>query len=316
MRRVPFAYNSGTVVTLTAAANAGSVFAGWSGGGCSGTGTCVVTMSSAQSVTATFNTGGANLSVTKSGTGLGTVTSAPAGINCGATCSASYVLGTVVTLTAAPTAGSTFAGWSGGGCAGTGTCVVTVNSATTVNAQFDSTSATLVSAVSRKTHGSAGTFDLTLSLVAPPAVNHNPTTDPRQGPAHTIVLTFDKPINAATVSVTEGTATAGAPSFNANSVSVGLTGVLDRQYVTVSLTNVVATDGSVGGAGSVRIGFLAGDANQNRVVTLADVAMVNLQLTQAVTASNFLHDVNVSGTLTLADKGAANANLTSALPTP
>ena len=59
------------------------------------------------------------LTVAKAGTGSGTVTSSPAGINCGATCSASFPAATVVTLTAAPAAGSTFAGWSGA-CSGTG----------------------------------------------------------------------------------------------------------------------------------------------------------------------------------------------------
>src|SRR5439155_21371057 len=62
------------------------------------------------------------LTVSKAGTGTGTVTSAPAGITCGVTCSASFASGTAVTLTAAPAAGSTFSGWSGGGCSGTGPC--------------------------------------------------------------------------------------------------------------------------------------------------------------------------------------------------
>ena len=61
----------------------------------------------------------------------------------------------------------------------------------------------LASAASRKGHGAAGTFDLPLSTVVPPAVNHNPTTEPRQGPAQTLVFTFDKAVNAATVSVSE-----------------------------------------------------------------------------------------------------------------
>ena len=167
------------------------------------------------------------------------------------------------------------------------------------------------SAVSRKVHGGAGTFDLPLS-----AVTTNPTTEPRQGPAQTIVLTFNKAITGAAATITEGTATAGAPTFSGNDVIVGLTGVTDRQYVTISLTNVASTDGGTGGSGSVRIGFLVGDVNQNRVVTLADLGLVNAQLAQLVTAANYLKDVNASGTLTLADMGITNANLAQALPAP
>jgi hypothetical protein len=76
------------------------------------------------------------LSVSKSGTGSGTVTSNPAGINCGATCSYSFDNNASVTLTAAPTPGSTFTGWSGSGCAGTGTCTVIMDAAMSVTADF------------------------------------------------------------------------------------------------------------------------------------------------------------------------------------
>src|SRR5439155_10324351 len=69
-------------------------------------------------------------------TGSGTVTSSPAGISCGATCSATYNSGASVILTAAPASGSSFRGWSGGGCAGTGTCTVTLTANTTVSASF------------------------------------------------------------------------------------------------------------------------------------------------------------------------------------
>src|SRR5260370_1087532 len=51
------------------------------------------------------------LSVTRAGTGTGTVTSSPAGITCGATCSAQFAPGTIVTLSQTPTSGSTFSGW-------------------------------------------------------------------------------------------------------------------------------------------------------------------------------------------------------------
>lgn len=130
-------YNYGTSVTLTAAAATGSAFAGWSGA-CTGTATtCTVTMDAAKSVTATFDTGAQLiLTVTKAGTGSGTVTSSPAGVNCGTDCSEPYIPGTVVTLTATAATGSTFAGWSGV-CSGTGTCTVTMDAAKSVTATFN-----------------------------------------------------------------------------------------------------------------------------------------------------------------------------------
>jgi hypothetical protein len=73
------------------------------------------------------------LSVQKLGTGAGTV--AGNGINCGATCAATLDEGTAVTLIATPAADSKFTGW-GGACAGTGNCVVTVNTNTAVSATF------------------------------------------------------------------------------------------------------------------------------------------------------------------------------------
>jgi len=86
--------------------------------------------------------------------------------------------------------------------------------------------------------------------------------------------------------------------------------------VAVTITNVASADGGTGGTGSVRVGFLSGDVYQNRVVTVADLGLVNAQLVQAVTVANFLKDVNASGTLTVADKGITNANLAKALPPP
>ncbi len=104
-------YAEGTAVTLTATPNDDSTFTGWSGSGCSGTGTCNVTMDAAKSVTATFTQ--PTLTVGKAGTGSGTVTSNPAGIDCGSDCSERYGQGTAVTLTATPGPGSTFAGFTG-----------------------------------------------------------------------------------------------------------------------------------------------------------------------------------------------------------
>jgi hypothetical protein len=74
------------------------------------------------------------LTTTRAGVGSGTVTGT--GIDCGTDCSHSAVSGATVTLTATPAAGSTFTGWSGGGCSGTGTCVLTLLANTTVTATF------------------------------------------------------------------------------------------------------------------------------------------------------------------------------------
>ena len=133
-------YNAGTTVSLSAASSSGSVFTGWSGGGCSGTGACVVTMSAATTVTAAFSLAPpstAALTVATAGTGTGTVTSSPAGIDCGSSCVASFATGASITLTATPAAGSQFAGWSGGQCSGsTGPCTFGIGSPTTETAVF------------------------------------------------------------------------------------------------------------------------------------------------------------------------------------
>jgi hypothetical protein len=77
-----------------------------------------------------------NVTTIKNGTGTGTVTSSPAGVSCGATCSAGFDDGTPMTLTASPAVGSDFTGWSGGGCAGAGVCTFVLNGAKTVTATF------------------------------------------------------------------------------------------------------------------------------------------------------------------------------------
>jgi CSLREA domain-containing protein len=102
-------------VTLTAAPTGGSTFAGWSGEGCSGTGTCVVTMDQARTVTASFTAPVPQhtLTVSKTGSGFGTVTSSPAGINCPGDCTESFDENTPVTLTATPSGASTFVDWGG-----------------------------------------------------------------------------------------------------------------------------------------------------------------------------------------------------------
>ena len=125
-------YPVGTPMTVTATPDGSSNFTGWSGTVCqtAGTGLCNFTLNADTVVTANFNR--PTLSVVLVGTGIGTVTSTNiAGINCGATCTTAFNKGTSITLSVV---GAGLAGWSGGGCAGTGTCVVTLNQDITVTA--------------------------------------------------------------------------------------------------------------------------------------------------------------------------------------
>ncbi|BDG03922.1 InlB B-repeat-containing protein [Anaeromyxobacter oryzae] len=133
-------FDTGTSVTLAAKPDEGSTFQGW-GGACTGTGACVVTVDKDLMVMATFAKvpppppGKHAVAVLKTGDGGGTVTSAPSGIDCGKTCTASFDDGATVTLAATPDAGSTFSGWSGA-CSGTGACVVKVDEDVTVTVAF------------------------------------------------------------------------------------------------------------------------------------------------------------------------------------
>lgn len=133
---------AGSKITLTAAPDAGSGFTSWSGD-CSGKDACTLTVDANRTVTATFSalppppTGKHWLTIALKGSG--SVTSSPAGIDCGTRCLASYDEGTVVTLTASPPSGSHFTGF-GGACSGN-SCTVTMSADASVVASFEANAA-------------------------------------------------------------------------------------------------------------------------------------------------------------------------------
>jgi hypothetical protein len=117
------------------------------------------------------------LVVMTAGSGQGTVTSAPNGINCGASCTAGFPLGTTVTLTAASDPTSSFTGWSGP-CSGTGACTITLDKDQSVTATFAL---------------SASDFSISTGLPTPDPVR------PGQSSAAALTITSVKEFNAAVV---------------------------------------------------------------------------------------------------------------------
>lgn len=132
-------YPDGTSIILTATPTSGHWFWGWEGD-CSSCGTassCSIAMESDKNCQALFVLP-QRLSVTRSGIGIGTVTSNPPGIECGSDCTEEFPINSSVTLTATAAPSSIFNGW-GRSCTGCGTnlqCVVTLDQAKVCDANF------------------------------------------------------------------------------------------------------------------------------------------------------------------------------------
>lgn len=174
----------GTSIVLSAKPDAGNTFDGW-GGACGSAGkttTCSLTAGTeALNVTAKFVSSANTLTINKPGKGAGTVTSAPAGISCGTDCTENFATGTSVTLTATADSGSTFAGWASGGCSGTGTCVVSMTEAKTVQAVFNSSGSG--STCTSQNGGNAQcklmtACSSTANIIPPPSGGFSDCTDP------------------------------------------------------------------------------------------------------------------------------------------
>ncbi len=198
-----YSFSLSTSVTLTATPAAGSSFAGWSGAGCSGTSTCTVTMLGARAVNAEFAVvppGQFDLMVSKSGTGSGTVSSSPAGINCGSDCSETLADGTSVTLTASPAGGSSFTAWSGAGCSGTSTCTVVMSEARAVTAQFTKQPSNLFP--TPKVKAGASALVSTVRVPGPGTLTQRVTRSSTAAAVLTVCKTSVKATNAGTVKLT------------------------------------------------------------------------------------------------------------------
>jgi hypothetical protein len=170
----------------------------------------------------------------------------------------------------------------------------------------------LTDAVSRKTHGAAGTFDVELPLTGSVGI------ECRSGGAggnHTFVFTFTNNVVSGNAAVTSGVGTvSGPPTFSGNTMTVNLTGVSDVQQITVTLSNVTDCFGSVLPDTAVTAAMLIGDTTANRTVNASDVAQVKGQAGVPVTTSNFREDVTVNGSINASDVGLVKANVGHSLP--
>jgi hypothetical protein len=168
----------------------------------------------------------------------------------------------------------------------------------------------LVSAVSRKTHGMSGSFDVPLSLSGEPGV------ECRNGNGSlTLVFTFTNDVVSGTASVTAGVGqVTGTPVFLGNTMTVNLAGVTDVQKITVALHNVRDTLAQLLPDKAVKVGMLVGDTNGNRTVNASDIGQTKGQSGAVLSADNFRTDINASGSVNASDIGQAKANAGHTLP--
>jgi hypothetical protein len=174
---------------------------------------------------------------------------------------------------------------------------------------------TLLGVASRKTHGSAGTFDIGLPLTNPVGIECR-SGQPANG-NHTMVFTFATPLTSVGgASVTSGTGSVSSSSIGTepHEYIVNLTGVSNAQTLTVTLTNVADTAGDFSASVAATMGVLLGDVNSSRRVDAADVSLVRQQTLQPITGSNFREDINTSGRIDAADVSIARQQTLTSLP--
>jgi hypothetical protein len=159
----------------------------------------------------------------------------------------------------------------------------------------------LTSAVSRKVHSSAGTFDIPLASSGTPSVEC-------RGGNHTLVFTFNKEVTTGNATVTSGTGSvSGTPAVSANTLTVNLTGVANAQTLTVTLSNVTDAAGETLPDTNASIRFLLGDTSGNGAVTASDIGATKAAAGQPVTLLNFRNDVTPNGAINTSDIGLVKA---------
>ena len=179
---------------------------------------------------------------------------------------------------------------------------------------------TVMSAVSRKTHGAAGAFNINLPLTGNVGVECRSTGGTND---YTMVVTFTNSVTvngspqaqvvsgSGTVG-TGGVANGGAVSISGAVVTIPLTNVTNAQRIMVKLSGV--SDGMATGDVTIPMGILIGDTSGNGTANASDVSQTKAQSGAAVTGSNFRTDVNANGSINASDVSAVKARSGTSLP--
>jgi acid phosphatase len=166
-----------------------------------------------------------------------------------------------------------------------------------------------INAVSRKTHGSAGTFDVGLPLAGTRGI------ECRSGGAtndYQIVVTFGGPVTFSNAQFTQGTGSVSSTSTNGNQVLINLTGVPNAQ--TIQVTLVAVNDGTATSDVSIPMSILIGDVNASGLVDGNDVSAVQADTRQTANSTNFRLDANTSGLIDGNDVSLVQRNTRTSLP--
>ncbi len=319
-------FDSGTPITLSASANSGSTFTGWTGAGCSGTGTCQITIGGTTTVSAAFTPipltvpGAPTSLVGTPGNQRIVVGFAPPVSNGGSaitgytlSCTAGAFTGTV-TGAISPLALAGLTNNTSYDCSvkasnavGTGPASAIVTVTPVSNAPL-----TLVGVKSRKAHGNAGDFDLPIKLNQ--GVGGAITVEPRNnGTGHTLLFQFNDVVNsvssASVVDQLSATAGSAIPVAAGYVVTVPMTGVADSKRVTVTLAGVN------GGANfQVSLGFFIADFNDSRALNASDISALKTHVTQPIDMNNFRFDLNADGAINGADLSLAKVRSGKVMP--
>lgn len=304
----PASVNYGAQVTLTASPSAGHVFDGWSGGACSGIGSCTLTVTNAMYVTATFRSLAPSAPVIERavpGNGMisfklirptytGNLPIDSYTVQCGTVVATAPGTESVVTVTV-PAGLPAWQCWA----TATNSAGTSATSAVVTVSMLNLPPLELVGVRSRCEHGTAGEFDLPLrtGVLIDGAISVEPR---RLNATCKVVYVFNQPVtSASTLTVIDGLGNAVAVvehSAHGDEYQVRLPTALDKQRVSIAVAGVNGTLDA-----TVALGFLIGDVDRSGLVTQGDVLVTRVRSGQVANRENFIYDINLSGMVSASD---------------